>query len=116
HGVGSSRASVLPSPLALPNYLENKKLKRRQKNRAAAQRSRQKHTEKADELHQQHELLEHNNTVLKKEIEVLNEQLKYWTQMLKDHESTCPDMLTPSLPTQTPLLHWPAEGRDRGIQ
>ncbi|KAG6927598.1 basic leucine zipper transcriptional factor ATF-like 2 [Chelydra serpentina] len=98
------------------NYLENKKLKRRQKNRAAAQRSRQKHTEKADELHQQHELLEHNNTVLKKEIEVLNEQLKYWTQMLKDHESTCPDMLTPSLPTQTPLLHWPAEGQDRGIQ
>uniref|UniRef100_A0A8C3T2Q9 BZIP domain-containing protein n=1 Tax=Chelydra serpentina TaxID=8475 RepID=A0A8C3T2Q9_CHESE len=86
---------------------EKEKLKRRQKNRAAAQRSRQKHTEKADELHQQHELLEHNNTVLKKEIEVLNEQLKYWTQMLKDHESTCPDMLTPSLPTQTPLLHWP---------
>ncbi|XP_034632231.1 basic leucine zipper transcriptional factor ATF-like 2 [Trachemys scripta elegans] len=98
------------------NSLEEKKLKRRQKNRAAAQRSRQKHTEKADELHQQHEQLEQNNTALKKEIEALKEELNYWNQMLKDHESTCPGMLTPSLPTQAPLLHWLAEGLNRGIQ
>ncbi|XP_032655688.1 basic leucine zipper transcriptional factor ATF-like 2 [Chelonoidis abingdonii] len=98
------------------NSLEEKKLKRRQKNRAAAQRSRQKHTEKADELHQQHEQLEQNNTALKKEIEALKEEVKYWNQMLKDHESICPDMLTPSLPTQTPILHWLAQGQDRGIQ
>ncbi|EMP25818.1 basic leucine zipper transcriptional factor ATF-like 2 [Chelonia mydas] len=98
------------------NSLEEKKLKRRQKNRAAAQRSRQKHTEKADELHQQHEKLEQDNTALKKEIETLKEELKYWTQMLKNHESTCPDMLTPSLPTQTPILHWLAEELNQGIQ
>ncbi|KAM9133270.1 basic leucine zipper transcriptional factor ATF-like 2 [Pangshura tecta] len=94
------------------NSLEEKKLKRRQKNRAAAQRSRQKHTEKADELHQQHEQLEQNNRALKKEIEALKQEVKYWNQMLKDHESTCPDMLTPSLSTQTSLLHW----LNRGIQ
>ncbi|TFK12103.1 A disintegrin and metalloproteinase with thrombospondin motifs 14 [Platysternon megacephalum] len=98
------------------NSLDEKKLKRRQKNRAAAQRSRQKHTEKADELHQQHEQLEQNNIALKKQIEALKEELKYWNQMLKDHESICPDMLTPSLPTQTPLLHLLAEGLDQGIQ
>lgn len=47
----------LPEPLSsLPHTLQDpedhQRLKKKQKNRAAAQRSRQKHTDKADALHQ----------------------------------------------------------------
>uniref|UniRef100_A0A7N4PG78 BZIP domain-containing protein n=1 Tax=Sarcophilus harrisii TaxID=9305 RepID=A0A7N4PG78_SARHA len=49
--------------------------KRRERNRAAAQRSRHKHTEKADGLHQEHEWLEKANQVLRKEIWSLESSL-----------------------------------------
>nr|XP_006136622.2 basic leucine zipper transcriptional factor ATF-like 2 isoform X2 [Pelodiscus sinensis] len=106
------------------NSLEEKKLKRRQKNRAAAQRSRQKHTEKADELHQQHEMLEKSNAALQKEIEALEKEKKNWIQTLKDHEATCllgspdicQDLLTSSLTTQPSLPLWLVEGLDLGLQ
>ncbi|XP_069501181.1 basic leucine zipper transcriptional factor ATF-like 2 [Ambystoma mexicanum] len=72
-----------------PKEVVGRKLKKREKNRAAAQKSRQKQTEKADLLHQEHECLEKDNTALKKEIASLNQELRYWSKALHDHERTC---------------------------
>ncbi|XP_005384588.1 PREDICTED: basic leucine zipper transcriptional factor ATF-like 2 isoform X2 [Chinchilla lanigera] len=66
-----------------------KQLKRQQKNRAAAQRSRQKHTDRADALHQ-HESLEKHNQALRKEIRGLRAELARWSQTLHLHERLCP--------------------------
>lgn len=67
-----------------------RQLRKKQKNRAAAQRSRQKHTNKADALHQQHESLEKQNHALRKEIQALQAELAWWTQTLHVHERLCP--------------------------
>uniref|UniRef100_A0A8C6EA30 Basic leucine zipper transcriptional factor ATF-like 2 n=1 Tax=Moschus moschiferus TaxID=68415 RepID=A0A8C6EA30_MOSMO len=67
-----------------------RQLRKKQKNRAAAQRSRQKHTNKADALHQQHESLEKQNHALRKEIQALQAELAWWTQTLHAHERLCP--------------------------
>ncbi|XP_037373511.1 basic leucine zipper transcriptional factor ATF-like 2 [Talpa occidentalis] len=67
-----------------------KQLKKKQKNRAAAQRSRQKHTDKADALHQQHESLEKHNHALRKEIQALQDELAWWSRTLHMHERLCP--------------------------
>ncbi|XP_006004651.1 basic leucine zipper transcriptional factor ATF-like 3 [Latimeria chalumnae] len=66
-----------------------RKVKRREKNRAAAQRSRQKQTEKADVLHQEYQCLERENACLKKEIENLKLEQKQLSEILKEHESRC---------------------------
>lgn len=66
-----------------------KQLKKKQKNRVAAQRSRQKHTDKADALHQQHEALEKHNHTLRKEIQALQAELEQWTRTLQLHERLC---------------------------
>ncbi|XP_056659642.1 basic leucine zipper transcriptional factor ATF-like 2 [Monodelphis domestica] len=66
-----------------------RQLKRRQKNRVAAQRSRQKHTDKADELHQQHEWLEKDNQALRKEIWSLQAEAKQWIRALEEHQRVC---------------------------
>ncbi|XP_039100825.1 basic leucine zipper transcriptional factor ATF-like 2 [Hyaena hyaena] len=68
---------------------EHQRLKKKQKNRAAAQRSRQKHTDKADALHQQHETLEKHNRLLQKEIQGLQAELLWWSQTLRAHERLC---------------------------
>ncbi|XP_029469967.1 basic leucine zipper transcriptional factor ATF-like 2 [Rhinatrema bivittatum] len=65
------------------------KLQRREKNRAAAQRSRQKQMARADELHQEYEQLERENSVLRKEIQTLQQELSRLTQVLRKHEMTC---------------------------
>uniref|UniRef100_A0A4X2K369 BZIP domain-containing protein n=1 Tax=Vombatus ursinus TaxID=29139 RepID=A0A4X2K369_VOMUR len=67
----------------------DRQLKRRQKNRVAAQRSRQKHTDKADELHQEHEWLERDNLALRKEIWSLQAEAKHWLQALEEHQRVC---------------------------
>ncbi|XP_032735308.1 basic leucine zipper transcriptional factor ATF-like 2 isoform X2 [Lontra canadensis] len=67
---------------------EHQRLKKKQKNRAAAQRSRQKHTDKADALHQ-HETLEKQNHVLRKEIQALQAELAWWSWTLHTHEGMC---------------------------
>lgn len=67
-----------------------RQLRKKQKNRAAAQRSRQKHTNKADALHQQHESLEKQNHALRKEIQALQAELAWWSQTLHVHERLCP--------------------------
>ncbi|XP_037694673.1 basic leucine zipper transcriptional factor ATF-like 2 isoform X2 [Choloepus didactylus] len=66
-----------------------RQLKKKQKNRAAAQRSRQKHTDKADALHQ-HESLEKHNHTLQKEIQALQAELEWWSRTLYVHERLCP--------------------------
>lgn len=66
-----------------------KQLKKKQKNRVAAQRSRQKHTDKADALHQQHESLEKHNHALQNEIQALRAELVWWTQTLRMHQRLC---------------------------
>ncbi|XP_066439041.1 basic leucine zipper transcriptional factor ATF-like 2 [Eleutherodactylus coqui] len=65
------------------------KLKKREKNRAAANKSRQKHTERADSLHQEFENLEKDNAALRKEIQKLQQEQNYWTKVLQQHEDTC---------------------------
>ncbi|XP_051049721.1 basic leucine zipper transcriptional factor ATF-like 2 isoform X1 [Phodopus roborovskii] len=84
-----------------------KQLKKKQKNRLAAQRSRQKHTDKADALHQQHESLEKHNHALRKEIQVLQDELARWGRTLHLHErlcrvdcGSCPALLPPGCPVQ----------------
>ncbi|XP_041035664.1 basic leucine zipper transcriptional factor ATF-like 3 [Carcharodon carcharias] len=69
---------------------DNKKLRRREKNRIAAQRSRKKQTQKADKLHEEYEKLEQENTALKREIRKLSEEVKHLSEALKDHERICP--------------------------
>ncbi|XP_058161199.1 basic leucine zipper transcriptional factor ATF-like 2 isoform X2 [Dasypus novemcinctus] len=66
-----------------------RQLERKQKNRAAAQRSRQRHTDKADALHQ-HESLEKHNHALQKEIQALQAELAWWSRTLRAHERLCP--------------------------
>ncbi|XP_003274222.1 basic leucine zipper transcriptional factor ATF-like 2 isoform X1 [Nomascus leucogenys] len=69
---------------------EQQRQLKKQKNRAAAQRSRQKHTDKADALHQQHESLEKDNLALRKEIQALQAELAWWSRTLHVHERLCP--------------------------
>ncbi|XP_061845617.1 basic leucine zipper transcriptional factor ATF-like 3 [Colius striatus] len=78
-------------PEALGSHEEDdKKVRRREKNRVAAQRSRKKQTQKADKLHEEYESLEQENTSLKREIGKLTDEMKHLTEVLKDHEKICP--------------------------
>ncbi|KAJ8396157.1 hypothetical protein AAFF_G00020240 [Aldrovandia affinis] len=69
---------------------DGKKLKRREKNRVAAQRSRKKQTQKADELHEVFESLEQENSLLRKEVQILREEHRNLIEALKAHEPLCP--------------------------
>ncbi|XP_030413411.1 basic leucine zipper transcriptional factor ATF-like 3 [Gopherus evgoodei] len=69
---------------------DDRKIRRREKNRVAAQRSRKKQTQKADKLHEEYECLEQENTSLKKEIGKLTDEMKHLSEVLKDHEKICP--------------------------
>ncbi|XP_073484503.1 basic leucine zipper transcriptional factor ATF-like 3 [Aquarana catesbeiana] len=75
--------------------VSNRKVRRREKNRVAAQRSRRKQTQKADKLHEEYECLEQENSNLKREIGKLTEDLKNLSQALKDHEQICPYLRCP---------------------
>ncbi|OBS81532.1 hypothetical protein A6R68_20265 [Neotoma lepida] len=101
-----------------------KQLKKKQKNRLAAQRSRQKHTDKADALHQQHESLEKHNHALRKEIQVLQAELARWGRTLHLHErlcrvdcGSCPAQLPSGCPVQDEQLSGqPASHEYHGCQ
>uniref|UniRef100_A0A7M4DW64 Basic leucine zipper ATF-like transcription factor 3 n=1 Tax=Crocodylus porosus TaxID=8502 RepID=A0A7M4DW64_CROPO len=69
---------------------DDRKVRRREKNRVAAQRSRKKQTQKADKLHEEYECLEQENTSLKREIGKLTDEMKHLSEVLKDHEKICP--------------------------
>ena len=74
---------------------DDRKVRRREKNRVAAQRSRKKQTQKADKLHEEHESLEQENSVLRREISKLKEELRHLSEVLKEHEKMCPLLLCP---------------------
>ncbi|KAG8443737.1 hypothetical protein GDO86_009058, partial [Hymenochirus boettgeri] len=82
-------------PLFQGSDISDRKVRRREKNRVAAQRSRKKQTQKADKLHEEYECLEQENSSLKKEIGKLTDELKHLSQVLKDHEQICPYLLCP---------------------
>ncbi|XP_067894542.1 basic leucine zipper transcriptional factor ATF-like [Heterodontus francisci] len=92
----SSYSRYQPSSGKQENFEETKKVMRREKNRLAAQKSRQRQTLKADTLHQESEHLEKENAALRKEIKQLNEELKYFSTVLKSHESLCSVMSSPN--------------------
>ncbi|KAJ8355824.1 hypothetical protein SKAU_G00186180 [Synaphobranchus kaupii] len=69
---------------------DGKKLKRREKNRVAAQRSRKKQTQKADVLHKEFVCLEQENSLLKKEVQTLREEQRRLMEALQSHEPLCP--------------------------
>ncbi|XP_066533903.1 basic leucine zipper transcriptional factor ATF-like [Hoplias malabaricus] len=66
-----------------------RKVMRREKNRIAAQKSRQRQTQKADSLHLESESLEKENAALRKEVKRLTEEAKYLSMVLSNHESVC---------------------------
>ncbi|KAM4013218.1 basic leucine zipper transcriptional factor ATF-like isoform 1-T3 [Anomaloglossus baeobatrachus] len=73
------------------NFSEDmKKVERREKNRFAAQKSRQRQTQKADTLHVESENLELLNAALRREIRCLRHQLKCLTCVLSNHQPQCP--------------------------
>uniref|UniRef100_A0ABI7W802 Basic leucine zipper ATF-like transcription factor 3 n=1 Tax=Felis catus TaxID=9685 RepID=A0ABI7W802_FELCA len=74
---------------------DDRKVRRREKNRVAAQRSRKKQTQKADKLHEEYECLEQENTVLRREIGKLTAELQQLSEALKEHEKMCPLLLCP---------------------
>ncbi|XP_063092809.1 basic leucine zipper transcriptional factor ATF-like 3 isoform X3 [Cavia porcellus] len=74
---------------------DDRKVRRREKNRVAAQRSRKKQTQKADKLHEEYECLEQENALLRREIAKLNEELQQLSLALKEHEKMCPLLLCP---------------------
>ncbi|XP_056620807.1 basic leucine zipper transcriptional factor ATF-like 3 [Triplophysa dalaica] len=78
---------------------EEKRLKRREKNRVAAQRSRRRQTQRADELHEAYECLEQENSLLKKEVQLLIEEQQRLTEALKAHEPLCPVLNCGMTPT-----------------
>ncbi|TRY98110.1 hypothetical protein DNTS_028473 [Danionella cerebrum] len=69
---------------------EDKRLKKREKNRVAAQKSRKRQTHRADELHKAYESLEQENSLLRKEVQLLVEEQQCLTDALRTHEPLCP--------------------------
>ncbi|XP_077011907.1 basic leucine zipper transcriptional factor ATF-like 3 isoform X1 [Tamandua tetradactyla] len=74
---------------------DDRRVRRREKNRVAAQRSRKKQTQKADKLHEEYECLEQENAGLRREIGKLTEELRHLSEALKEHEKMCPLLLCP---------------------
>ncbi|XP_017306830.1 basic leucine zipper transcriptional factor ATF-like [Ictalurus punctatus] len=73
-----------------------RKVMRREKNRIAAQKSRLRQTQKADNLHLESENLEKENAALRKEVKRLTEEVKYLSTVLSNHEPLCPGLSAPS--------------------
>ncbi|XP_026551163.1 basic leucine zipper transcriptional factor ATF-like 3 [Pseudonaja textilis] len=69
---------------------DERRVRRREKNRVAAQRSRKKQTQKADKLHEEYECLEQENSSLKREIGKLTDEVKHLSEVLRNHEKICP--------------------------
>ncbi|XP_061469216.1 basic leucine zipper transcriptional factor ATF-like [Rhineura floridana] len=83
-----------------------RKVQRREKNRIAAQKSRQKQTMKADTLHMESQDLERQNAALRREIKQLTDELKHFSAMLNSHETHCSILHTQS-PAPSEVLYAP---------
>ncbi|XP_017310155.1 basic leucine zipper transcriptional factor ATF-like 3 [Ictalurus punctatus] len=81
---------------------DDRRLKRREKNRVAAQRSRKRQTQRADELHEAYECLEQQNSLLKREVQLLLEEQRSLAEALKLHEPLCPVLNSNILSTPRP--------------
>ncbi|KAJ8288841.1 hypothetical protein COCON_G00015000 [Conger conger] len=96
-----------PSPSSRQDSSDDvKKVMRREKNRIAAQKSRLRQTQKADNLHLESENLEKENAALRKEVKQLTEEAKYLTNVLSNHESLCSMMG----PQSSDILYSPHHG------
>uniref|UniRef100_A0A672YRQ3 Basic leucine zipper transcription factor, ATF-like 3 n=1 Tax=Sphaeramia orbicularis TaxID=375764 RepID=A0A672YRQ3_9TELE len=71
---------------------DGRRMKRREKNRVAAQKSRKRQTQRADLLHQACEVLEERNRNLRREVDSLSEEQYLLTEALRTHEPLCPIM------------------------
>ncbi|KAM6915089.1 basic leucine zipper transcriptional factor ATF-like 3 [Xenentodon cancila] len=67
---------------------EGRRLKR-EKNRAAAQKSRKRQTQRVDLLHEACELLEKKNRKLRREVDSLSEEQNLLAEALRAHEPFC---------------------------
>ncbi|KAF7251557.1 Basic leucine zipper transcriptional factor ATF-like [Varanus komodoensis] len=83
-----------------------RKVQRREKNRIAAQKSRQRQTQKADTLHLESEDLERQNAALRREIKQLTEEMKHFSTMLNSHETHC-SILHTQPPAPSEVLYTP---------
>ncbi|CAM2116118.1 basic leucine zipper transcriptional factor ATF-like [Lepidochelys kempii] len=90
----SSSFSQSPPPSKQDSSDDMRKVQRREKNRIAAQKSRQRQTQKADTLHLESEDLERQNAALRREIKQLTEEMKHFTSMLSSHEPLCSILTT----------------------
>uniref|UniRef100_A0A8C3RKW5 Basic leucine zipper transcriptional factor ATF-like n=1 Tax=Chelydra serpentina TaxID=8475 RepID=A0A8C3RKW5_CHESE len=87
--------SVIPRTCIFQDSSDDmRKVQRREKNRIAAQKSRQRQTQKADTLHLESEDLERQNAALRREIKQLTEEMKHFTSMLSSHEPLCSILTT----------------------
>ncbi|XP_052416100.1 basic leucine zipper transcriptional factor ATF-like [Carassius gibelio] len=77
------------SPLDWSTQSEDHRHHRRDKNRDAARKSRRKHTEKADMLHEELQTLEQSNAAFIKEIAELKKELQFYTTALEQHIPHC---------------------------
>nr|XP_020442269.1 basic leucine zipper transcriptional factor ATF-like 3 isoform X1 [Monopterus albus]XP_020442270.1 basic leucine zipper transcriptional factor ATF-like 3 isoform X1 [Monopterus albus] len=71
---------------------EDRRLKKREKNRVAAQKSRKRQMQRADLLHEACELLEQRNRKLRREVDSLSEEQRLLTEALRAHEPFCSTM------------------------
>ncbi|XP_041661725.1 basic leucine zipper transcriptional factor ATF-like 3 isoform X2 [Cheilinus undulatus] len=71
---------------------DSRRLKRREKNRVSARKSRRRQTLRADLLHQACELLEQKNRKLRSEVDSLSEEQRLLNDALNAHEPLCPIM------------------------
>eukprot|EP00069_Balaena_mysticetus_P016894 bmy_10154T0 len=122
HSSDSSDSSFSrsPPPSKQDSSDDVRKVQRREKNRIAAQKSRQRQTQKADTLHldfarqmvlpshvllqRESEDLEKQNAALRKEIKQLTEELKYFTSVLSSHEPLC-SVLAPGAPSPPEVVY-----------
>uniref|UniRef100_A0A3B3Y204 BZIP domain-containing protein n=1 Tax=Poecilia mexicana TaxID=48701 RepID=A0A3B3Y204_9TELE len=90
--VGSVQPAAAAGPGRSPGRRMDGKVARREKNRVAAQKSRKRQTQRADQLHQACELLEQRNRKLKREVDSLSEEQNFLSEALRAHEPFCPIM------------------------
>uniref|UniRef100_A0A671NPG8 Si:dkey-23i12.7 n=1 Tax=Sinocyclocheilus anshuiensis TaxID=1608454 RepID=A0A671NPG8_9TELE len=77
------------SPFSQSDSQKDHRHHRREKNRDAARKSRRKHTEKADLLHEELQTLEQSNAAFVKEIAELKKELQLYTSALEQHIPHC---------------------------